>query len=306
MPITSFAELRQQAQQTPAVSIAIAGAADPQVLISAAQARDDGLIRTAVLVGDSHKIDLLLQQLELDPRGFTIEHELDAQATADRAVAAINRGDAQILVKGSLDSASYFRAILNRDNGLRSAEVLSNISLFELPSYPKLLAVSDNAIVLLPDLAQKLAIIENSRALFSALGITPAKVAAVAAVEKVNPKMVATTDAAELSRLSQQGRIEGFIVDGPLGYDACISREAAIHKGLGDSPVAGDPDLLLMPNLESANMLGKAYKYHADADSGGLVMGARVPVILNSRSDSAERRYNSLLLAKLVAAAKQQ
>ncbi len=303
MPITTFAQLREQAQQSAAVTIAIAGAADPQVLISTAQARDQGLIRAAVLVGDSQRINQLLQQLKLDPRGFSIEQQLDSQATADQAVAAINRGEAQILVKGSLDSASYFRAILNRDHGLLAAKVLSNISLFELPSYPKLLAVTDNAIVLLPDLDQKLAIINNSRPLFCALGITPAKVAAVAAVEKVNPKMVATTDAAELRRLSQQGLIEGFVVDGPFGYDACISRDAAIQKGLADSPVAGDPDLLLMPNLEAANMLGKAYKYHGGADSGGLVMGARVPVILNSRSDSAERRYNSLLLAKLVAAA---
>lgn len=301
-PVRSFRELQTMVMKTPPVVIAIAGAEDPEVLVSAAQARSCGLIKGAILVGDVDQIVAQLKALAIDDNGFRTEAASDPQQTARRAVASINRGEAEILVKGSVDSASYFKAILDKETGLRQSELLSNITLFEMPSYHKLLAVTDNAIVLQPSLSQKQAMIENTRPLFRALNITPAKVAAVAAVEKETLSMVATTDAASLRKMSDDGQMAGFIVDGPFGYDACICRDSAIKKGLGDSPVAGDPDLLLMPNLESANILGKAFKFHAQADSGGLLLGARVPVVLNSRSDSAERRFNSLLLAKLLAA----
>lgn len=304
-PITSFAELQRKALDTPPLAIAIAGADDAEVLISADQARRAGLINGALLVGERRRIEQRLQSLGIERGRWQIEqpdNHADSSAIAALAVAAVRRNAAQILVKGAIDSASYFRAILHRETGLRRSELLSNLTLFELPGYPKLLGVTDNAILLEPNLRQKKALIENSRDLFSALQIAPVKVAVVAAVEKETLSMVATTDGAWLRKMNQKGQMAGFIVDGPFGYDACICRESALKKGLGDSVVAGDPDLLLMPNLEAANILGKAYKYHAQADSGGLVLGASAPVVLNSRSDSARRRFNSLLLAKVMAA----
>ncbi len=301
MPITTFAQLRSHALATAPIGIAIAGAEDAEVLKSADQARTAGLISNAILVGDSDRINEQLKTLGLALDRFIIRHTNDAGASAHLAVAAVRNGEADILVKGALDSSAYFKAILNKETGLRDGGILSNVTLFELPSYHKLLALTDNAIVLLPTLEQKKALIENTRPLFNALNITQAKVAAVAAIEKENLEMAATTDASWLQKMNAAGQMPGFVVEGPFGYDACICRESAVKKGLASSRVAGDPDLLLMPNLEAANVLGKAFKHHAQADSAGLVLGARVPVVLNSRSDSAQRRLNSLLLAKIIA-----
>lgn len=301
MSITTFAQLRSQALATAPIAIAIAGAEDAEVLKSADQARTAGLISNAILVGDSDRINEQIKTLGLAADHFSIRHATDGFASADLAVAAVRSGEAGILVKGALDSSVYFKAILNKQTGLGESDLLSNVTLFELPSYHKLLALTDNAIVLLPTLAQKKALIENTRPLFNALNVTEAKVAAVAAIEKESLAMAATTDASGLQKLNAAGQMAGFIVEGPFGYDACICRESAVKKGLANSRVAGDPDLLLMPNLEAANVLGKAFKHHAQADSAGLVLGARVPVVLNSRSDSAQRRLNSLLLAKIIA-----
>jgi phosphate butyryltransferase len=204
-------------------------------------------------------------------------------------------------VKGSVKSEAYIKAILDSEQGIRASSVLSNLSLFEMPSYPKFLAMTDNAILILPTLAEKAAVIENTRPLWTALGVSPVKVAALAAVETVNPKMQATVDAAALSVMSARGQIKGFLVEGPLGYDAAISSECAATKGLEGSQVCGFPDMILAPNLETANSLGKSYKFHGGAVWGGLVFGARVPAVLNSRSDDGRNRLNSMAIARAVA-----
>jgi phosphotransacetylase len=173
-----------------------------------------------------------------------------------------------------------------------------------MASYHKFLAVSDNAILIVPTLDEKKAVIENTRPLWRALGIEQAKVAALAAVETVSSKMPATVDAAALAMMSQRGQLKGFVVDGPMGYDAAISRECAASKGLDKSPVCGDPDLILAPNLETANSLGKSYKFHGQAVWGGLVFGAAVPAVLNSRSDDSQNRLNSLMIARAMAEGK--
>ncbi len=301
MRIQNFSQLRQRVLQSPPVSIAVAGAASDEALLGVEHARRAGLIKGALLVGDPDAITRKLQALQIPRQGLEIEAAREPEAIARAGVRAVREGRARILVKGSLDSASYFRAILDRDEGLRAGELLSNLTLFELPGRERLLGVTDNAIIPLPDLIQKQAILANTRPLFAALGITMVKVAAVAAVEKATPQMPATLDAAALQQMSRRADLPGFELEGPLGYDAAIDRKAAREKGLGDSRVAGDPDLLLMPNLEAANILGKAFKYHGGARSGGLVLGTQAPVVLNSRSDGAERRLNSLLLARLLA-----
>ncbi|MBN1619127.1 phosphate butyryltransferase, partial [candidate division WOR-3 bacterium] len=204
------------------------------------------------------------------------------------------------LVKGSLKSQLYLKAILDKEEGIKVSPVLSNLSLFEMKSYHKFLAVSDNAIVIYPTLEEKRAIIENTRRLWDSLGVKDVKVAALAAVETVNPKMQATLDAAALSVMSGRGQLKGFTVEGPLGYDAAVSRECALHKGLGSSVVCGDPDYILAPNLETANSLGKSYKFHGGATWGGMVFGAKVPCVLNSRSDDEQNRFNSLLIARAI------
>ncbi len=302
MSISSFNELRDKALSSAPVMIAIAAAEDSEVILSAINARRQGLIRGAVLTGNQQRIQSLLSSLANDCEGLQVCHADGPAEAAALAVAAVRSGKADILVKGALDSSLYFRAVLDKSRGLRRSQLLSSVTLFELPSYHKLLAVTDNAMTLLPDLQQKQIIIDNTRSLFDALEITRPRVALVAAVEKENPQMSATTDAVQLRELNRRGEMGSFLVDGPFGYDACISRRSAVRKGLENSEVAGYPDLLLMPSLEAANILGKAYKYHANADSGGLILGASAPVVINSRSDDARRRLNSLLLAKAMIA----
>jgi len=216
------------------------------------------------------------------------------------AVSTINNNEAQILVKGRLETVYYLKAILDKENGIKFSEVLSSLTMFEMESYHKFIAVTDNAIIPFPALLEKKVIIENTKPLWSSLGINKPKVAALAAIELVNPKMGATVDAACLAKMVERGQIKGFSVDGPLSYDIAINLSCAQGKHINDSSVAGDPDLLLLPNLEAANILGKSYKFHGNAKSGGLVLGAKVPVVLNSRSDSSERRLNSILMARAI------
>ena len=299
--IRSFKELKQAALATPPASVAVATAEKQAVLESIDLARREGLIDRGVLTGDVDRIATLADQLQIDLSDFELRHAADYAMAGELAVKAVSGGEADILIKGGLDSSFYFKAILNREWGLRRSKVVSNITVFEQASYHKLIAITDNAILLNPDLEQKRLIIENTRPLFQALGCVPAKVGVVCAIEKENRAMPATVDAASLQQENQAGDFPGFIIEGPFGYDACICSESARGKGIQGSRVSGDADLLLMPNMEAANILGKAYKFHGGADSGGLVLGAAAPVVLNSRSDSAGRRLNSMRLAKLIA-----
>lgn len=301
MGIGSFEELRRVAGSLPPVAAAVAGAADPEVIGSLKTAHEIGFLGICLVAGDGDATERIIRESGDDPGLYEII-QASGDAEASRlAVAAVRSGGAGILVKGGVKSESYLKAILDRDSGIRVSPVLSNLSLFEMASYHKLLAVTDNAIIVCPTLEEKVAIIENTRPLWKALGIPRAKVAALAAVETVSPRMQATVDAAALAVMSSRGQIRGFVVEGPLGYDALICRECALSKNLGSSEVCGDPDMILAPNLETANSLGKSYKFHGGASWGGLVLGAAVPAVLNSRSDDAPNRLNSLLIARAIA-----
>lgn len=302
MPIKSFKELAALCLSKPPVNIAIAAGEDISVIQGAVDAHNQGFVEKVVVTGNATQIEKLISQVGGNTSYFEIIHTQDAAEAACKAVAAIYDHQASILVKGMLDTSIYFKAILNKTTGIRGSGTLSNITTFEMPSYHKLLTVTDNAIILLPNLEQKKCLILNTERLYHALGIDKVKVGVIAAIEKIDPKMQATVDAAELKLLSLKGPMQNFMIDGPFGYDACICKEAAILKKLS-SEVAGDPDLLLMPNLEAANVLGKALKFHGNAKSGGLILGAAVPAVLNSRSDSPARRLNSLLLAKAISQA---
>lgn len=301
MSVKNFEELEKLVVSLPPVSASVAMADDIEVLKSLKRGHDAGFLGTCHVTGDAVTINGMIREIGDDPSLYVVIPASSPAEAADLAVKAVREQGALILVKGSLKSEYYLKAILDRTRGIRRSPVLSNLSVFQMESYHKFLAVSDNAILIAPNLEEKAAVIRNSSPLWLALGIGIAKVAAIAAVETVNPKMPATTDAAGLSEMSRQGLFKGFIVEGPLGYDAAINRKCAVGKGLSSSSVCGDPDLILAPNLETANALGKSYKFHGGAVWGGLVFGASVPAVLNSRSDDEANRYKSLLLARAVA-----
>ncbi|HVL22321.1 MAG TPA: phosphate acyltransferase, partial [Amaricoccus sp.] len=217
-------------------------------------------------------------------------------------------GAADLLAKGRIDSAAYLRAILARATGIRAGDgdgdggVLSTLTLAEMPSVPRLLGATDTGILPLPTLAEKRAILGNARPLFVGLGLAEVRVAAIAASEKVAAAQPATVDAAALAAESRAGGLPGLIVDGPFGYDVALSPQAAAAKGLAASPVAGRADLILFPNLEAGNATLKAWKLHGAAQTASLVIGATVPVLLNSRADGAPQRRLGLLLAQALLA----
>lgn len=297
----SYADIEAMAKALGPVDIAVAQAEDREVLESLAKAQEAGFAGLCHLAGEEEKILATLRSLGLDPGRFVIHPAAGPAEAAALAVRAVREGGAKILVKGSLKSEYYLKAILDKTSGLRKAPVLSNLSVFQMPSYPKLLGVSDNAILVAPGAAEKAQVVRNALPLFSALGRDPFLVAALAAVETVSEKMPATTDAAALAAMGARGEFGHCVVEGPFGYDAAIDMDCARSKGLADSKVCGRPDMILAPNLETANALGKSFKFHGEAVWGGLVLGASVPAVLNSRSDDAANRYRSLLLARIAA-----
>ncbi|MCJ7651758.1 MAG: phosphate butyryltransferase [Candidatus Lokiarchaeota archaeon] len=281
--------------------VVVAAAEDERVIGGIKLAKELGIVKFPILTGELKKITEIIQSLEEDINEYDIRETSDDSEAARLAVSTINNNEAQILVKGRLETVYYLKAILDKENGIRASEVLSNLTMFEMESYHKFIAVTDNAIIPFPTLLEKKVIIENTKPLWTSLGINKPKVAVLAAIELVNPKMEATVDAACLAKMAERGQIKGFSVDGPLSYDIAINLTCARVKHITNSLVAGDPDLLLLPNLEAANILGKSYKFHGKAESGGLILGAKVPVVLNSRSDSSERRLNSILMARAIA-----
>ncbi|MBN2362622.1 phosphate butyryltransferase [candidate division WOR-3 bacterium] len=300
MSIKNFNELGEAVGKLPPVALAVAAAQDEEVIGSLKIAVEKGFVGKCFLAGDKMNIEKRLVKVFTAMKNIELMEASSDKEAAVLAVKAVREEGAEILVKGSLKSELYLKAILDKETGIKASSVLSNLSLFEMESYHKFFAVSDNAIVICPSLEEKKAIIENTKRLWDSLGVKEVKVAALAAVETVNSKMQATLDAAVLQVMSARGQLKGFVVEGPLGYDAAINRECAIHKGLKDSVVCGDLDFILAPNLETANSLGKSYKFHGGATWGGMVFGAKVPCVLNSRSDDEQNRFNSLLIARAI------
>ena len=301
MYIKSFKELKEAVVKLEPMRVVVAAAEDERVIGGIKLAKELGIVKLPILTGELKKITEIIQSLEEDINEYDIRETSDDSEAARLAVSTINNKEAQVLVKGRLETIYYLKAILDKENGIRASEVLSNLTMFEMESYHKFIAVTDNAIIPFPTLLEKKVIIENTKPLWTSLGIKKPKVAVLAAIELVNPKMEATVDAACLAKMAERWQIKGFSVDGPLSYDIAINLTCARVKHITNSLVAGDPDLLLLPNLEAANILGKSYKFHGKAESGGLILGAKVPVVLNSRSDSSERRLNSILMARAIA-----
>jgi phosphotransacetylase/acyl dehydratase len=292
-----LADLIERATAFPALKAAIVHPCDEASLGGALDARDMGLLEP-ILVGPEAKIRAAAAKLGRDLGDLVIVSAEHSHAAADRAVELAQEGVVEALMKGSLHTDELMAAVVGHNGGLRTDRRLSHVFVMDVPRYPKLLLITDAAINIAPNLEEKRDIAQNAIDLALALGIPVPKIAVLSAVEVVTSKIPSTVDAAALSKMADRGQIVGGIVDGPLAFDNAISAEAARTKGI-ISPVAGQPDILLCPDLESGNMVAKQLGYLADAESSGLVLGARVPVMLTSRADSAAARAASAALAVL-------
>ena len=253
-----------------------------------------------ILVGPRQKIEAAAASARADISHFKLVDVLHSHAAAAKAVELVREGDAQLVMKGSLHTDELISAVIAADTGLRTERRISHVYLMDVPSYPRPLLITDAAINVAPNLEDKADIIRNAIDLAHTLGIETPRVAILAAVETVNPKMRSTLDAAALCKMADRGQIVGGLLDGPLAFDNAISPEAAKEKGIV-SPVAGIADILVVPELEAGNMLAKQLSFLAGADGAGIVLGARVPIILTSRADSQRTRIASCALAVLVA-----
>jgi phosphate butyryltransferase len=295
----SLAELLTKAREYGPLRLAVAAAEDQEVLLAVKEALEQG-ITTPLLVGKEEKIRALAGQVGLDLATIPVYNEPEVAACARRAVELVSSGRADLLMKGLLPTADVLRAVLDKDIGLRTGRILSHVMIYEVPGYDRLFFLTDGGMNPAPDLQQKADIVANAVEAAHALGIAQPKVAALAAVEVVNPDMPATLDAAALAQMGARGQIKGCIIDGPLALDNAISPEAAQHKGI-TSPVAGRADILLVPDIEAGNLLGKAMTYFGRARSAGIIVGARAPVVLVSRADSHETKLLSIALGVVVA-----
>lgn len=282
--------------------LAVAAAADFDVLSAVSKAIHEGYL-SAILVGDEALIRSISIKHGFDLTATRIINEPDPTKACELAVKLVSSHQAALLMKGLVDTSILLKAVLNKEWGLRTDHLLSHVTVFTIPSYDKLFLLSDGAMNIAPDVVAKQQIIENCLPVTTALGILNPKVAVVCAVEKVNPKMQATVDAAELSALQKAGKIIGCEIDGPFAFDGAISQVAAHHKGMTNHN-AGKADILLMPNIESGNILFKTITYFAKGEVASIISGATVPIVLTSRSDSDEAKYNSILLAILMAQTK--
>ncbi|MDU2489720.1 MAG: phosphate butyryltransferase [Clostridium celatum] len=278
--------------------LAVAVAQDEPVLEAVKAAKDRG-IADAILVGDKSKIEEVAMKIDMDLTDFEIIHEEDIKKAALKAIQLVSSGEADMVMKGLVDTATFLRSVLNKEVGLRTGKLMSHVSVFEIEGIDRLILLTDAAFNTYPDLKQKVQIINNSVMVAKSCGIQNPKVAPVCAVEVVNPDMPATVDAALLSKMSDRGQIKGCIVDGPLALDNALSEEAAHHKGVA-GPVAGKADILLLPNIDVANVMYKSLTYTAPTKNGGILVGTSAPVILTSRADSFETKVNSIALAALV------
>jgi phosphotransacetylase len=297
-----YEALLERCRSLSPVPTAVAYPCEASALAGAVEAAQYKLI-TPMLVGPSAKIAETARSAGLDLGGLEVIDVADAHAAAEKAVAIVREGRAEVLMKGSLHTDELLSAVVSREKGLRTGRRISHAFLMDVPTYHKVLIVTDAAINIAPVLEDKVDICQNAIDLAVSLGRDKPKVAILAAVETVNSKMPATLDAAALCKMADRGQIRGGLLDGPLAFDNAISQEAAKTKGIA-SEVAGDPDVLLAPDLEAANILAKQLSFLANADSAGLVLGARVPIILTSRADSVRSRIASCAVAVLVAHAR--
>ena len=292
-----FEKILELAKSRKIQKVSVAFAQDEEVL-KAIKAAVNEKICIPILVGDKDKILEISKKINFDLNNIEIIDEKDGTAAARKAVELVSSKKADIVMKGLIDTSIILKAVLDKEIGLRTGNILSHAAVFSIEKYHKLLIITDAAMNIAPTADDKRQILENTLKLSYSLGVDVPKVAAVCAKEKVSPKMQATLDAHALVEMYNEGKIKGCILEGPFGLDNAISKEAANLKGV-KGKVAGDADILLMPNIEAGNVLYKSLTYFADSENAGVILGAKAPIVLTSRADSDVTKLNSIALAVL-------
>ena len=295
-----FHKLIAGVKNLPMKKISVAAAEDEYVLESIKIAKEQGLA-DSILVGDEKKIREMAKTLNMDLSQFEIINEPNPAAAALIAVKKVHDGEADMYMKGLISTKDFLKSVLDKEVGLRTGRVLTHVGVFEVKGIDQLLFLTDQAFVMYPTLEEKIKIIENALEIANACGIHNPKVAPLAAVEVVNPKMPATVDAAELTKMNAEGKIKGCIIDGPLSLDMAISKEACSHKKGLDRKITGDADILLFPDIHTGNVAYKMLVHTAHFLNGAILSGTSAPVILTSRSDSVATKVNSIALASALA-----
>ncbi|MGO9428013.1 phosphate acetyltransferase [Rhodoblastus sp.] len=299
-----YERLIARAQEAPSATTIVVHPCDETSLRGAVEAAEAGII-VPVLVGPKAKIEKVAREAGLDISRYTLVDAPHSEAAAAQAVALIREGKGELLMKGSLHTDELMRAVTSGTTGLRTARRISHVFIMDVPTYPDVLFITDAAINIFPDLKVKRDIVQNAIDLFTGLGMGVPRVALLSAVETVTPDIPSTIEAAALCKMAERGQITGGVLDGPLAFDNAISLEAAHIKGI-ESEVAGRAQILVVPDLEAGNMLAKNLSFLANADAAGIVLGARVPIILTSRADSVRTRMASCAIASLYADARRR
>ena len=302
--MSKFDELLKRCDDLEPIPTAVAHPCEATALAGAVEAAEHGLIKP-ILVGPAAKIRAIAKEAKIKLGDIEIVDAPHSHDSAAQAVQLVREGKAELLMKGSLHTDELLGAVVSREAGLRTARRMSHVFLMDVPTYHKPIIVTDAAINIAPTLEDKVDICQNAIDIAHVMGVKKPKVAILAAVETVTSKMPATIDAAALCKMADRKQITGGLLDGPLAFDNAISKEAAKTKGIV-SEVAGDPDILLVPDLEAGNMVAKLLAYLANAESAGLVLGARVPIILTSRADGVRSRIASCAVAMLAAHARRR
>lgn len=296
----SFKDLMEKVSSCSKKKVAVAVAQDAPVLEAIKAAHDKNLV-DAILVGDAKKIAAIAEDLNMDLADYEVIDEADNAAAALKAVELVHNKQADMYMKGLVDTKTFLKSVLHKEVGLRTGKPLSHVAVFEIPGVDHLVFMTDVAFMTYPTLDDKVALINNAVSVAHACGIECPSVAPLAAVEVVNPKMPETVEAAELQKMCEEGKITGCAVDGPLSFDIALDPEAAKHKGAQDRVAAGSADILLFPDIHAGNMVYKCLTHTTSSVNGCLLVGTSAPVILTSRSDSTETKINSIALAAIVA-----
>lgn len=298
--VSSFYEIRKLAKSKSPKVMVVPSAEDKTALMASYKAVEENIVN-AILIGNKEKIINLCNEYNIDPNLFTIQ-DAKAEETAWIAVELAREKKAHLILKGFMQTATLMKAVLDSEKGLRTGRLLSDVIFTEDPASdePHLVGLTDGGLNILPGLKEKKEIIENAVFVMHKLGNLMPKIAVMAAIEVVNPAMPATVDAAELKKMNKEGIITGCIVDGPLALDIAVSKDAAAKKGI-ESEVAGNADILVVPNIEAGNLLGKAFTYYAKKPVGHVIVGAKAPILIPSRNESDEDKVNSIALGVICA-----
>ena len=301
--IKNINELFEAAKKQHTMKLVVAAAQDEDVLLAVMKAAEESVV-DPILVGDESLINEIAEKNGLNLSAYKLIHLEDLTEVARTSVELVKSGQADFVMKGLIDTSILLKAVLDKEVGLRTDSQLSHVMVYDIPAYHKLMYFTDGGMNISPDLEAKTAITKNAIRVAKALGNENVKVACLAAKEKVNPKMPATVDAKALEEKCQNGEFgEGVIVEGPLAFDLVVSKEAAETKGF-KSQIAGDVDVVVVPTIEVGNGIGKSLTYLSKAQSAGIIMGAKAPVVLVSRADSFEDKLNSIALGSVIAAYK--